>query len=181
MALRRGYAFSSCNPPDSELSAIPIVHRSTAKGQCNPYRHEYPAAGLVEAPPDSPKPWVDAVSHIGDEHLGGYFEYREGSSHDDELDEETSGRVDELRKKSSEEQKRLGISQRRERSLLEQRPACPGFRRSASKSASRRRPPPARPSPSAAPARPPLVTLRSQPRNLPHRPDSALASRRRRR
>src|SRR5213596_674617 len=128
MALRGGYAFSSCNPPYSELSTILIVHRSTAKGQCNPYRHEYPAAGLVEAPPNTPQPWVDAVSHIGDEHLGGYFEYREGSSHDDELDEETSGRVDELRKKSGEEQKRLGISQRRERSLLEQRPACSGFR-----------------------------------------------------
>src|SRR5437867_10761862 len=120
MALRGGYAFSSCNPPYSELSTIPIVHRSTAKGQGNPYRHEYPAAGLVEAPPDSPKPWVYAVSHVGDEHLGSYFEYREGSSHDDELDEEASSRVDELRKKGGEEEKRLGMSQRGERSLMEQ-------------------------------------------------------------
>src|SRR2546425_1491836 len=105
-----------------------MVHRSTRKGQSTPYRHEQPAAGLVEAPPNSPQPWVYAVSHIGDEHLGGYFEYRECSSHDDELDEETSSRVDELRKKGSEEQKRLGIGQRGERSLLEQRPACSGLR-----------------------------------------------------
>src|SRR3981189_1796133 len=99
-----------------------------AKGQCNPYRDEHPAAGLVEAPPNSAKPRAYAVSHIGDEHLGGDFEYRERSSHDDELDEEASGRIDELRKKRSEEEKRLGIGQRGERSLLEQRPACSGFR-----------------------------------------------------
>ena len=63
------------------------------------------------------------MSHAGDEHLGGYFEYRECSSHDDELDEETSSRVDELRKKSSEEEKSFRIGQRGERPLLEQRPA----------------------------------------------------------
>ena len=63
------------------------------------------------------------MSHIGDEHLGGDFEYREGSSHDDELDEETSSRVDELGQKSSEEEKGFRIGQRGECPLLEQRPA----------------------------------------------------------
>ena len=29
------------------------------------------------------------MSHVGDEHLGGYFEHGECSSHDEELDEET--------------------------------------------------------------------------------------------
>ena len=43
------------------------------------------------------------MSHAGDEQLSGYFDYRERSGHDDELDQETSRGVDELRKKSSEE------------------------------------------------------------------------------
>jgi hypothetical protein len=78
---------------------------------------------LVKAPPNSPKPWADAMSHAGDEHLRSYFDCCERSSHDDELDEETSSRVDELRKKSSEEEKGFRIGQRGERPLLEQRPA----------------------------------------------------------
>jgi hypothetical protein len=88
------------------------IARSTAKGQCDAYRHEHPAADLVKAPPNSPKPWADAMSHARDEHLRSYFDCCERSSHDDELDEETSTRVDELRKKSSEEEKAFRIGQR---------------------------------------------------------------------
>src|SRR5688572_15564259 len=97
--------------------------RSTAKWQCDPYRHEHPPAGLVKAPPDSSQPWADAMSHAGDERLRSYFDCCERSSHDNELDEQASSRVDELRQKSSEEKKSLGIGQRGECPLLEQRPA----------------------------------------------------------
>jgi hypothetical protein len=76
---------------------------STAQRQCDPYRHEHATARLIEAPAHSAKPWADAMSHAGDEQLSGYFDYRERSGHDDELDQETSRGVDELRKKSSEE------------------------------------------------------------------------------
>ena len=105
-----------------------IGHRSAAEGQCDSYCHEYPAADLVETPPNSPKPRADAMSHAGDEHLRSYFDYRECAGHDNELDEETSNGVDELRKKSNEEEKSLGIRQRGECPLAEQRPACSGFR-----------------------------------------------------
>jgi hypothetical protein len=63
------------------------------------------------------------MSHAGDEYFRSYFDCCKRSSHDDELDEETSTRVDELRKKSSEEEKGFRIGQRGERPLLEQRPA----------------------------------------------------------
>jgi hypothetical protein len=108
--------------------AVGLAIRSTAKGQRGPYRDEDPAAGVVEAPPDSPKPGADAMRHAGDEELGDYFNCRERSSHDDELHEETSIGIDELRKKRNEEEKPLGIGQRGERSLPEQRPAWSGFR-----------------------------------------------------
>ena len=63
------------------------------------------------------------MSHAGDERLRSYFDCCEGSGHDDELDEETASGVDELREKSSEEKECLGISQRGECPLPEQRPA----------------------------------------------------------
>jgi hypothetical protein len=77
---------------------------------------------LVKAPPNPPKPWADAMSHARDEHLRSYFDCCERSGHDDELDEETTTRVDELRKKSSEKEKAFRIGQRRECPLLEKRP-----------------------------------------------------------
>src|SRR4030095_2529291 len=89
-----------------------IRRLSPAQGQCDLYRHEHPAAGLVEAPPNSPQPWADAMSHAGDQYLGSYFDCCERSRHDDELDEEASSRVEELRKKRSEKEKTLGIGQR---------------------------------------------------------------------
>jgi hypothetical protein len=86
-----------------------------------------PPQGLVEASPDSPKPGTDAMSHAGYERLRHNLDCYERPSHDDELDEEISSRVDELRKKSGEEQKTLRIGERRERPLPEQRPACSWF------------------------------------------------------
>src|SRR6185436_12170281 len=103
-----------------------VRRSSTAERQRDPDRHEHAAAGLVEAPTNSPKPWIEPVSHAGDQYLSSYFDRSKSSGHDEELDDETSGRIDELRKKSGEKEKRLGIGQRGECALPEQGPACSG-------------------------------------------------------
>ena len=87
------------------------------------------------------------MRHAGDDRFGDNFNTGEGHGHDDELDEEASPGIDELRKKCSEKQKRLGIGQGRERALPEERPACSRFRRATDVDADRRRAPDLNPEP----------------------------------
>ena len=65
----------------------------------------------------------------------------EGPRHDGELDEEVGRRVDELRQEGGEEQDALRIGHRRQRPLLEQRPARSRFGCAAHIEADRRRAP----------------------------------------